>query len=240
MTVRNPWFRLDRHDEATTDPAPETAAPETPVVEPPTPAGPDPSEPVDMAALPANVRKLIADLRKESGGHRQKATAAEQAAAAAAAQRDAILKAAGLNPDGSEADDPEAAVSQLSEQLGEMHDHLWRLSVDSTVRSAAARLGANAEMLLDSNAFFSTLDPHVDDDPRDPEFARLVEARVEEAMLRDPGRYKTAAATPAGPPSPRPDRSQGRGGNTEPVDFRKASPEAVAEELAKYGIRSRW
>ena len=27
-----------------------------------------------------------------------------------------------MNPDGSEADDPEAAVSQLSEQLGEMHD----------------------------------------------------------------------------------------------------------------------
>lgn len=238
MRARNPWYRLDRHDEGTPEPTPDPAPEPSPTPEP-TPAGPDPSEPVDVTALPPNVRKLIADLRKESGGHRQKATAAEQAAAAAQQQRDAILKAAGLNPDGSEASDPEAAVNQLTEQLGEYHDTLWKLSVDATVRAAASRLGANAEMLLDSNAFFSTLDEHVDDDPRDPEFARLVETRVEEAMLRDPERYKAATATPAGPPAPRPDRSQGRGASNDTPNFRTMPRAEVDAELAKFGFRQR-
>lgn len=237
MILTNRWFRLDRHDE---DPATETPEPQPDVSpEPPTSAGPDSAEPVDVGNLPPNVRKLIADLRRENGAHRQGRTAAEQAATAAQGQRDAILRAAGFNPDGTEIDDPEAAVSQLTEQIGEFHDHLWRLTVDSAVRTAATRLGANAEMLLDSNGFYATLDAHVNDDPRDPEFARLVETRVEEALVRDPDRYKNLTATPAGPAGPRPDRSQGRGSSAEPVNWRTAPRGDVDTELAKLGFRQR-
>jgi hypothetical protein len=42
---------------------------------------------------------------------------------------------------------------------------------------------------------------------------------------------KTAGRTPA------PDPSQGRGGETGPVDFTKASQDDFAAELGKYGLR---
>lgn len=227
------WWRLDRHDEPTAPPEPPAPQPDpTPTGQP----GQDPNQPVDVAALPANVQQLIANLRRENATHRQGKTTAEQAAQAAQQQRDAILRAAGLNPDGSPADDPEAAAAQLTAQLGEYHDSLWQATVDSTVRAAAVKLGADAEELLDSNAFLSTLDEHVEADPRDPAFVELLRAKVAEAVERNPAKYKAAAAGPGGP---RPDPSQGRGGTNGPTDHRTSSQADFAAELGKYGLRPR-
>lgn len=50
---------------------------------------------------------------------------------------------------------------------------------------------------------------------------------------------KPHLAKQTGPRNPAPDLSQGRGGNNEPTDYRKAPKEQFDAELAKYGLRSR-
>lgn len=235
MTAPSRWWRLDRHDDPAPNPTPAVPAPQpdpTPTGHP----GQDPNTPVDVASLPSNVQQLIANLRRENATHRQGKTTAEQAAQAAQQQRDAILRAAGFNPDGTEANDPEALAERLSGQLGEYHNSLWQMTVDSTVRAEAAKLGADPEKLLDSNAFLSVLDEHLEADPRDPAFAELLRTKVAEAVEQHPAKYKAATAAAGGP---RPDPSQGRGGNNTPVDYRTASQADFTAELGKYGLRPR-
>lgn len=236
MTVSVRWYRLDRHDDPT-DPAPE---PEPTIDPEPAPTGQDPAVPVDVNALPPNVRKLIADLRRENGSHRQGRTAAEQAAVAATEQRDAVLKALGINPDGTEVDDPQARAAELTQRAEAAEAYAWTVDVKSQVYDLAASTGCNPKLVYSSQDFRDTLDDLVDADPGTPEFKTELKRRMQDFVAENP---EYAAASPAAtvppPAGPRPDRSQGRGSAAEPVDFRTASPEAVSAELAKYGIRTR-
>jgi hypothetical protein len=238
VTVSDRWFRLDRHDDPT-DPAPEPDPTTDPQPEP-TPTGQDPTVPVDVNALPPNVRKLIADLRRENGSHRQGRTAAEQAAAEAQQQRDAVLKALGINADGSEVEDPQARVTELAERAERAEAYAWTIGVKSNVYDLAASTGANPKLVFNSNEFRDTLDDLVAADPGSPEFRSALEQKMRDFVAANP-EYASAApsTTAAPPPGPRPDRSQGRGSSAEPVDFRKADRAAVDAELAKYGFRQR-
>lgn len=227
------WFRLDRHDEEPTPEAPELQPDTQPTVHP----GPDPKAPVDVTALPANVQKLIADLRKENGSHRQGRTAAEQAAAEAQQQRDKVLQALGLNADGTEVDDPAARAAELADRAERAEAYAWTVGVKSLVYDLASTAGASAKLVYNSNEFRDALDDLIDVSPDAPEFRAAVEQKMREFVAANP---EYAATTgPTQPAKPRPDASQGRGSNNEPVNYRTAARTDVDAELAKIGFRQR-
>lgn len=216
-------------------PTPPPPAPGAPAPQPTPPSaqpGLDPNEPVDIINLPANVQKLITELRKENGAHRQGRTAAEQAATAAQQQRDAILRAAGLNPDGTEADDPEARMTEFATRAEQAEARLWTLGVKSHVYDLAAAAGANAKLVYNSNEFRDLLDDLVDDDPDTPEFRTALDGKLREFVAANPEYAATPAGhAPAGSPAPRPDPSQGPRG-TAPQRFTGNLTEAVRDHYA--------
>lgn len=241
MTSPVRWFRLDRHDDDPTDPATEQPPAEpTTQPDPPTQQGQDPNAPVDVNNLPPNVRKLIADLRKENGSHRQSRTAAEQAAQAAQEQRDAVLKALGINADGSEADDPQARAAELAERVERAEARAWTIGVKSDVYDLAAKAGANARLVYNSQEFRDELDDLVDQEPGTSEFRAAIEQKMRDFVAANPEYAAASSASAAAPAAPKPDKSQGRGSAAQPVNFREAPRAEVDAELAKYGFRSRW
>lgn len=191
-----------------TQPDPTPGAPvddPTPTPTPAVPAATDPAKPAeDISSLPDWAQKQIRDARAEAGKARTtaKQTAAEQARAETLAQ---VAKALGLGED--EAPD----VDELSRQIELSQGAAFRSSVELGVFRAATALGADAEALLDSNKFIDSLDDLVDEDPRSPEFAEALRAKVQEAVEANP-KYK-AAGQESAPNQPRADPSQGARGN---------------------------
>jgi hypothetical protein len=200
-----------------TQPAPAPGAPVEPVT-PPAPAAPPaaPTPPAeDLASLPEWAQKQIREARAEAAKSRTtaKQTAADEARQETLAQ---VAKALGIGKEG-EPVDPAALTTQIEQAQAAA----WVSGVELQIHRLAGRLGADAEALLDSNAFRDTLDDLVDTDPRSADFATALEAKVQAALEKNPGKYKTAGQAPAGAGAPRPDPSQGPRG--EPPVKRAAS-----------------
>ncbi len=89
----------------------------------------------------------------------------------------AILKAAGLTADGKE--DPEAKLKELADRTAAAEAKAAQLTTREAVRTAAGKHAADAELLLDSNAFAGKLAKldHTADDYSD-KVADLVKAEV--------------------------------------------------------------
>lgn len=212
--------------------APTPPTPPTPAL-PPTP-GPDPTEPVDVAALPANVQNLIKSLRREAGDHRTGKTAAEQQAQQAQERLNAMLKAAGFNPDGTEDIDPEKATAQLAERLEMAQNALWTYGVKSAMEGLGPATGANVPLVYDSQSFRDTLDDLLDGDPSTPEFRTVLEAKMREFVAANPAYAAQSGGTPTGT-APRPDPSQGTRGGAAPYDGNLTK--AIAQHYA--GLRTK-
>jgi hypothetical protein len=176
---------------------PPAAVPPVPPA-PPTPPAPgqDPTTPVDVESLPPNVRKLITDLRNENGTRRTAATTAAQEKKAAEDRLAAVLKAAGLNPDGTPATDPEKAAADLAQRAQAAEDAAWTSTVQLGIHQMAGRLGGDADRLLDSRRFVDSLDDLPEDDPTSDKFKTALEAKVKDWLTAHP-EFKAA---PAGPP----------------------------------------
>lgn len=188
----------------TTTPAPgaPALAPQPPAPAPvpqqqsTTQTGLDPNAPIDFDRLEPNVKAYIAKLRQEAGGHRQEKTAAQQTAAEAQQQRDAVLKALGLNPDGTALDDPAQAAAKLTQRATEAESAAWGANVKLEVFQLAGKLGANPAALLDSLTFVDSLDELTDADPRSAEFRTALEAKITAAVQANPN-LKAAGGPPA-------------------------------------------
>lgn len=141
-------------------------------------------------------------------------TAAEAAAAQAKERSDAILRAAGFNPDGSElGDDPEELAQQYLTQAQEAQEAAWGAGANLALYEVAGPLGANVAALKDSVAFMDSLDELMELHPGSPEFTQAMTAKVQAAMDASPDRFRTAAPAAASTPAaPRPDPSQGARG----------------------------
>jgi hypothetical protein len=105
----------------------------------------------------------------------------------------------------------------------------------ATARAVAAEVKALAAgefadpsdaVLLGDLSKYATSDGDVDTETIKADLA---------ALLTSKPHLKKAA----GPRSPAPDGSQGRGGTSGPVDYSKASKDEFAAELGKYGLRPR-
>lgn len=220
MFTHNPWFRLDRHDGEPTDQG-----------------GDEGGKPADTKLPqftgdfdPDRAARALAAAREAEKAAKAQAQEAVARAQEKEEQLAKVLKALGKTSDADEPPDP----AELTAQIEAAQSAAWRSSVELQVHRIAGKLGGDPDRMLDSMSFIDTLDELVDADPASADFRTQVEAKVREAIDRNP----TFKAGSSGPRNPAPDQSQGRGGNTDgPVDFRKASKEQVAAELAKYGIR---
>lgn len=211
-------FKLNRHDDP--EPAPDTAPDPTP----------DTGTEVDWKA---EAEKFKALARKHEDRAKANVTAAQQAEQYKQ-QFEAMLKAAGVKPDGTPADDPAAVAAQLAQRAEHAEALAFQNGVKFNVHQAATELGGDAARLLDSMSFIDTLDDLAEagTDPGSPEFAAAVKAKVAAAIESNPA-YKVS-----GPAGPRPDPGQG----TRPpvvTDFNDADHETWAKEARKYGIRPR-
>lgn len=182
----------------------------------PAPTGQQPGpgaqpQPTDLSTLPADVRKLIEDTRAEAAKHRTEKATATTEAQAAKAQRDAILKAAGLNPDGTDAP---ATTEALTAQVEQQQAVAWTASVELNVFRTAQAAGANGEALLDSRAFIDSLDAFTEDDPTGPDFRTKLEAHIKAYVEKHPT-FKANATTTTAPPRAGGDRPAG-GSGTQP------------------------
>lgn len=134
----------------------------------------------DLATLPDDIRDLIGSLRNENAEHRSGKATAVQAAAEAKAERDAILKAMGLAPDGKT--EPLTA-DQIDAKIADAADDVWATKVENIVLRVP---DVNVEALWDSRAFVDSLDPFADLDPKSDEFKAKVTEHVAKYVKNHP------------------------------------------------------
>lgn len=161
----------------------------------------------DVSSLPEWAQKIIADTRAEAARHRTNGQTAAQQAQAAQQQRDAVLKALGLTPDGKDAP-PD--VDQLTAQIEQQQAVAWTAAVELNVFRTAQAAGANAEALLDSRSFVDSLDEFTEDDINAPEFKTKLDAHIRKYVEQHP-QFKTATtSTPGQHGSDRPPGGNGQ------------------------------
>ncbi|WP_051393059.1 hypothetical protein [Glycomyces arizonensis] len=168
-------------DAGPTGQAPEASPQQGTTTDPATDPGQAPDGPQDVSSLPQWAQDLITKGRTKEADYRTKYQTAQKDAQAAASQRDAVLKAYGLNADGSEAVDPD----KLSAQVDQMRAREWETVVENKLLRAAPRLGVDADGLLDSVAFLDSL-AELDTDHVGADFGQKLEAHVTEFVTANP------------------------------------------------------
>lgn len=140
---------------------------------------------------PAETQAYISTVRNEAKVSREKAEAAEAAKTAAEAQLAGVLKAMGLNPDGTKYTDPDPEALQQQVAKGnesvaatQRENLVLRVSLDPTIN-------ANADALLDSRAFVTKLSALKPDDREG------ITALVKEAVAGTPSFKNTPPAAAA-------------------------------------------
>jgi hypothetical protein len=136
-------------------------------------------------SLPDPVAKVIRDAREDAGKAR---TVAKQNAANEAREELLGTISAALGLEGDKPATPEELTRQLTQSqtaLTAAQEQAASAAIELHVYRTAARLGADADRLLDSRSFCESIDSI---DPSDPEaFNAAVEQAVQAAMGRDPG-----------------------------------------------------
>lgn len=238
------WFNLSRHEDPTDPPQPEPPAePEPAPAAPEEPGSEELAEP-DSGEEPEGERDPEgADRLGDKGKQALERMKAEKTAAkkeAAAAKRELAALARKVQDfedrDKSELEKAAAKADRLAEQAAK-----------ATARAVTGEIKVHAV------AEFADPTDAVDVLMRDPSKyvddagdidTDLIKADLADLLERKPhwGRQPEPAPE-ADPPAakfrPRPDPSQGPRPSAPPVDFRTASKEEVAAELAKYHYRQR-
>lgn len=210
----------------TAPPTPAPGAP-APAPQPTTVPGLDPNAPVDVASLPLNVQNLIAKARQEAAANRQGKTSSDQRATAAEQRLTEVYAALGLNGDGTAAQaSPEEVAAQLQQRAAEAderaqaaEDARWGSEVKLQIHRLAGKCGADADALLDSNAFVDSLDEIADDDPSAAGFSEKLTKKITAAVAANPN----LRAQRGGPARMGADITGSGGGNTgRPRSLREA------------------
>jgi hypothetical protein len=137
----------------------------------------------------------------------------------------------------------EDAQKSESEKLAAKAERSAQREAKATARAVAAEVRAAAGEFADPADAVDVLmrDPsqYVDADGEIDMDA--IETALSDLLERKPHWAKPEPAAPAAEPKPKPkpDPGQGSRGGTAPVDYRTASKDAVAAELAKFGYRQR-
>ncbi|WP_143264173.1 hypothetical protein [Amycolatopsis kentuckyensis] len=182
-------------DAGTGGQAPQgTQPPATPPAQQQPGQAPDTQQQGSPSMTLEQAQKVIDDLRKENAKHRTDKQSATQQAQAATQQRDAVLKALGLTPEGSDAPpDPDALAAQVTQQQAIN----WETAAENAILRVAPTAGADADALLDSNAFLDSLGDLIALDPKSAEFRTKLQAHITVWVDKHPKHKAAAAAPPA-------------------------------------------
>jgi hypothetical protein len=190
------YRQADPADNARTDPAPDGATPPAPPAQPaPTPKPPangqqdaqpagasdDDDTPIRFEDLDPRTQKHVKGLRAEAATHRQEREAAEARAKAAEEQKNAVLAALGLKPDGSDADPDPAALQNTLEATRSETAATRR---ENLVLRVAPALGANVDRMLDSRSFLAKLEALGSEPARDAVETLNRETLAQDASLK--------------------------------------------------------
>ncbi|MFE5368204.1 hypothetical protein [Streptomyces mirabilis] len=241
------WFNLHRHDGEEGDNAPdETAGPDA--------GGDDDAEaeqlladaldddtdssktdddtgdkPDDSNSLGEAGKKALDRMKAERAAAKKEAAAAKKQAAELA------RKVADFEDrDKSELEKAQAKAERSAEQASKAVAR----SVRSEIKVAASDTFADTSDAID--VLMRDPQKYVDSDGEIDTAA--IEADLADLLERKPhwGKPEPVAATPEKKQQPKPDPGQGSRGAPAKVDFRTASDEEYAAELAKYGVRKRY
>lgn len=210
------WFSLTRHDD------PEPTDPE-PTADPADDPEPEPDPEPDGADKLGDAGKKALDRMKAERAAAKKEAAAEKKRAEELARKVAEFE----DRDKSELD----KVTAKAERLEAAAKAATARAVKAEVRAAASEF-ADPE---DAAAFLDLSSYSGDDGEVD---AEAIQADLADLLERKP-HLRRAAAEPPKKPAPKPDPGQGSRGTPPPTDFRAASSDEVAAELAKYSFRQR-
>lgn len=150
---------------------PPAAPPATPPAAPPAAGS---SWDGKVESLPADVQKLIGDLRKEAGDHR---VSAKNATKEAETKIQGILKALGLREDGTE--DPAKAAQAAAAERDTARSEALKARRELAIFKSAATHSADPSRLLDSTSFLASidgLDPATDGEKIDAAIKAAVES----------------------------------------------------------------
>lgn len=131
---------------------------------------------------------------------------AKAAAKAANERLEAVLKAAGLTPDGKT--DPAEQLKAAAVERDKAVAKARQTALELAVYRTAGKAGADADALLDSRGFLSAVD---DLDPDDKDFADKVTTAIKDAIKTNP---KLAAPTAQGSQGPARQGADHSGGNS--------------------------
>jgi hypothetical protein len=182
-------------------------------------------EPTDPPANPAADPPADPPKPDDALGDAGKKALTEERAARKAAEKLAAEQAAKLKAF-------EDAQKTEAEKLAERADAAEKREQAATARAVKAEVKALADGFADRDDAvlnLGDLGQYVKDGDVDTD--AITEA-LSKVLERKPHLSKTTAGR-----TPAPDPSQGRGGETGPVDFTKASQDDFAAELGKYGLR---
>jgi hypothetical protein len=225
---------------------PDPGQPSPPVSgqEPPAPQ-PEPS-PATIDDLPEWARKTVRELRTENAAARQKAKEHEQALGAlqvkSQEQLDGIARALGLKPEEATPEQIMAERDAEKARADAAARQARAAAVELAVFRAASAAGVNANALLDSRAFVTTLDGM---DPAGDGFAQQVQDKIAAAADANPGWKLPPPSTvpapaasapplaPAPPPAPLPPAVPSSGPQPGSYGQPPAGPRQLTEEDAK-------
>ncbi|MCX4596095.1 hypothetical protein OG819_42540 [Streptomyces sp. NBC_01549] len=230
------WFNLSRHDDPEPDPepAPDPADdPADPEPEPDPvddPADPEPEpEPDDASALGEAGKKALDRMKAEKAAAKKEAAAAKKQLAELTRKVEAFE-----DRDKSELE----KASNQAERAQKQAAKAVARAVSSEVKVLAVGQFADpsdaVDVLMRDPSKYVDADGEIDTD--------AIEADLTDLLERKPhwGRPEPVAAEPEKKSKPKPDPGQGSRGAPVKVDFRNASDEEVAAEMARYGVRKRY
>ena len=214
--AQSAWFRLTRHDD------PEPTNPE-PAPEPADEPEPEPEGEPEGADKLGDAGKKALDRMKAERAEAKRLAAAEKKRADDLARKVADFE----DRDKSELE----KATTKAERLEAAAKAATARAVKAEVRAAASEFAdpEDAAVFLDLSQYTS------DDGEIDTE---AISADLEALLERKP-HLRRAVAEPPKKPAPKPDPGQGSRTPAAPTDFRTASPEEVAAELAQYSFRQR-
>lgn len=146
---------------------------------------------------PERHARALASAREAEKKAKERAKAADERVAA-------ILKAAGLAPDGKE--DPAEQLKAARESAAKATTRARQTAVELAVYKSASKAGADPDAVLDSRGFLAAV---ADLDPEEGDFSKKVTAAITAAVKNNP---KLAAATGQGSGRQGADHTGGSGG----------------------------
>lgn len=234
------WFNLSRHEDPTEPPKPETPAepePATSEDDPEEPAEPETPDEPEEDPDPEGSDKL---------GDAGKKALERMKAEKAAAKKEALAAKRELAALAKKVQDFEDRDKSELEKVTAKADRLAEQAAKATARAVAGEVKVNAvtqfadpsdavDVLMRDPSKYVDDGGEIDTDLIQSDLADLLDRKPHWARQSEP----TPEAEPAAKPRPRPDPSQGARPTTPPTDFRTASKDEVAAELAKYHYRQR-